>query len=151
MEYVLYCMNDIHTGRGIPQITSVYGRDNIRIKENNIVVTIPFERLEDVAYTSTEVINAPTERINPQVEGEIPQVEGEIPQVEGINPQVSIEEKIIFFCNEPRTATEIADYLEYKDKKTLRKYLAPLLEIGRIAMTVPDKPNSKNQKYVSIK
>lgn len=119
-----------HTGRGIPQITSLYGRDNIRIKENNIVVTIPFDRLEDETYASTGGMNVP--------------VKGEI-------PQDSIEEKIIKFCHEPRTASEIADYLNYKDKKSLRKYLNPLLEIGRIAMTVPDKPNSKNQKYIAIK
>lgn len=28
------------------------------------------------------------------------------------------------------------------------KYLKPLLESGRLLMTLPDKPQSKNQKYV---
>jgi len=41
--------------------------------------------------------------------------------------------------------------LEYKDKKTVRKYLKPLVEQGRLAMTIPDKPNSSNQKYVTVK
>lgn len=46
---------------------------------------------------------------------------------------------------------EISRYLGYKERKTVRKYIDPLLEQGRIAMTVPDKPNSPNQKYITIK
>ena len=46
---------------------------------------------------------------------------------------------------------EIAKYLGYKDKKTVRKYLNPLIEQGRIARTIPDKPNSRLQKYVTIR
>lgn len=41
--------------------------------------------------------------------------------------------------------------LHYKDKKTVRKYVKPLVEAGRLAMTIPDKPNSSLQKYVTIK
>ena len=41
--------------------------------------------------------------------------------------------------------------LGYKDKITVRKYLDSLLEQGRIARTIPDKPNSKNQKYIAVK
>ena len=41
--------------------------------------------------------------------------------------------------------------LGYKDKKTVRKYLDPLVKQGRIAMTIPDKPTSRNQKYITIK
>ena len=33
----------------------------------------------------------------------------------------------------------------------VHKYLDPLILQGRIALTVPDKPNSKNQKYVTIR
>lgn len=34
-----------HTGRGVPRIIRTYGRDTIKIKENTIQVTIPFDRL----------------------------------------------------------------------------------------------------------
>lgn len=54
-------------------------------------------------------------------------------------------------CEKPKSIIELANLLGYKDRRSVRKLLNPLLEIGRIAMTVPDKPNSKNQKYITIK
>jgi hypothetical protein len=39
--------------------------------------------------------------------------------------------------------------LNIKSKETLRNsYLNPAIENGLIRMTLPDKPNSKNQKYI---
>ena len=137
-----------HTGRGIPQITSVYGRDNIRIKENNIVVTIPFDRLEDTTYTSEIQDDAQVKAENAQVNA---QVNVKHVQVETQNSDVNLEEKVIQFCSEAKSIIEICDYLGFKDRRTVRKILNPLLELGRLAMTVPDKPNSRNQKYISIK
>ena len=137
-----------HTGRGIPQITSVYGRDNVRINENNIVVTIPFDRLEDTTYTSEIQDDAQVKAENAQVNA---QVNVKHVQVETQNSDVNLEEKVIQFCSEAKSIIEICDYLGFKDRRTVRKILNPLLELGRLAMTVPDKPNSRNQKYISIK
>ena len=39
----------------IPKITSVYGKENVKIKENNILVTIPYNRLELAEYGTTNV------------------------------------------------------------------------------------------------
>lgn len=48
----------------------------------------------------------------------------------------------------PLTANEIMKRLGIKSKETLRgSYLNPALENGLVKMTIPDKPNSKNQKY----
>ena len=58
---------------------------------------------------------------------------------------------ILEFCHEPKSVLEIADYLGYKDKRSVRKYLNVLLSQGRISMTIPDKPNSSKQKYITIK
>ena len=51
----------------------------------------------------------------------------------------------------PYTANAILDLLELKSKETLRKnYLGPAIEKGLIKMTLPDKPNSRNQRYIKI-
>ena len=48
----------------------------------------------------------------------------------------------------PLTANEIMKRLGIKSKETLRgSYLNPAIENGLVKMTIPDKPNSKNQKY----
>lgn len=47
------------------------------------------------------------------------------------------------------SANELLSLLNIKSKETLRgSYLNPALENGLIKMTLPDKPNSKNQRYI---
>lgn len=49
----------------------------------------------------------------------------------------------------PYTASAIMDMLGLKSKETFRKnYMNPALEHNLVRMTLPDKPNSKNQRYV---
>lgn len=51
----------------------------------------------------------------------------------------------------PYTATAILSLLNLRSKETLRKnYLNPAIENGLVAMTLPDKPNSRNQRYIKI-
>ena len=49
----------------------------------------------------------------------------------------------------PYTSNSIMETLGLKSKETLRKnYINPAMELGLIKMTLPDKPNSRNQRYV---
>ena len=60
------------------------------------------------------------------------------------------QERILPFCqNEPKGIREIGEMLCYRGKKTIRKYMNPLLSAGLFARTVPDKLNSRNQKYLT--
>ncbi len=60
-----------------------------------------------------------------------------------INKLLNIMEKSI-----PLSANEIMSKLNIKSKITLRnKYLHPAIEQGILKLTIPDKPNSKNQMY----
>ncbi len=67
------------------------------------------------------------------------------------NTQVDTQNKIIKYCALPRSKKEISEFLGYKSVKSILKYIYPLLETGKLVMTIPDKPNSKNQKYVAPK
>ncbi len=47
-----------------------------------------------------------------------------------------------------QTRTELMDALGLKDRKHFRMaYLQPALDAGLLGMTIPDKPNSRLQKY----
>lgn len=64
--------------------------------------------------------------------------------------QLSPQDKVLAFCNTPKSITEIAKMLGVNDKKWVRKkYVTPLLGT-KLRMTIPDKPNSQNQKYQAM-
>ncbi len=60
-------------------------------------------------------------------------------------------EELTEFCSMPRSKREMMDHIGLADSKNFReRYLVPLLNAGKIEMTIPDKPNSKNQKYKKV-
>jgi ATP-dependent DNA helicase RecG len=64
----------------------------------------------------------------------------------------TLESSIIEYCAVPRTKKEITNYFGFSDEKGVAKrHLKSLLQDNRIVMTIPDKPKSKNQKYVAVK
>ena len=65
------------------------------------------------------------------------------------NTQGNTQDKILGYCTEPRTKREIAEFLGYKSIKSILKHMAPLLEDKRLLMTIPEKPNHRNQKYIT--
>lgn len=57
--------------------------------------------------------------------------------------------KLIEFCSEPKTRDEMQTFINISNRSYFNKaYLKPLVESGQLKMTLPDKPKSKNQKYV---
>lgn len=71
-----------------------------------------------------------------------------------ITTDMSIEEfsKLMRFLEEPRTRKELQAFLGYKSRDYFRrKILLPLIEAGKIDLTIPDKPQSSKQQYVRHK
>jgi len=64
---------------------------------------------------------------------------------------LDIPEKIITFCKVPHSRSEIAAYLGIDSAYyVVTKYLKPLIECGKLRMTLPKIPKSKNQKYFTV-
>jgi ATP-dependent DNA helicase RecG len=61
-------------------------------------------------------------------------------------------QKLISFCEQPRFINEMMNIMGWKDRTKFRKkFVYPLLEQGVLEMTIPDKPRSSKQQYVSTK
>ena len=68
-----------------------------------------------------------------------------------VETQVTLTEQILTFCSVPHSKAEIAEHCGYKNTKGFTKrYLRPLLDNGQLQMTIPDKPRSQHQKYVTV-
>jgi ATP-dependent DNA helicase RecG len=55
------------------------------------------------------------------------------------------------FCANPRTREEMQRHYGVATREYFRKnVLKPLLDSGKLTMTIPDKPNSRNQRYITV-
>ena len=60
------------------------------------------------------------------------------------------KDKILELCKTEKSLKEIAEYFGYKDVyKFKNNYINELLNENKLRMTIPDKPKSKNQKYIA--
>ena len=58
---------------------------------------------------------------------------------------------LLAFCQTPRTRQEIADYLGVKTVfYAMGHYVQPLLQSGQLAMTIPESPKSRKQKFYTV-
>lgn len=68
-----------------------------------------------------------------------------------ITPQVTPQvRKILESCSNPHSREEIQQILDLSDREYLRKaYIRPLLDAGWLTMTIPDRPRSRLQRYLT--
>lgn len=60
------------------------------------------------------------------------------------------ENNLIEFCRTPRSRKEISEFLKIKSVAyAIKRYVQPLIESGKIKLTIPDTPKSTQQKYYS--
>ena len=69
-------------------------------------------------------------------------------QVSGHDERLSL---LLEYCSVPRSRDEMQQHYGISSRDYFRKnVLKPLLESDQLKKTIPDKPNSPNQKYVRI-
>jgi ATP-dependent DNA helicase RecG len=58
------------------------------------------------------------------------------------------EQEILNYCRTPRTREELAAQFGFETPSYfIKTYISPLVDVGKIKMTLPEKPKSKFQKY----
>lgn len=127
--------------RNTNKYSKMYSGGIPSFKEGDIfVTTIP---LEDIA----EITVGPSADCIVQDEKQKEQVREQVR--EQVEEQV-IKDKILKFCSQPRKRQEIIEYCGYKGRRNfVQNYVKPLLKSGELVMTVPDKPNSSSQRYLT--
>ncbi|MEA3423485.1 MAG: ATP-binding protein, partial [Bacillota bacterium] len=66
------------------------------------------------------------------------------------NKDADMQQKILNYCITPRSREELAKRFKFEAATYfIKTYIQPLIEDGKIKMTLPDKPKSKFQKYYS--
>ena len=67
--------------------------------------------------------------------------------------QVTTQDKIdmiLSFCTVPRVREEMQQHIGIASREYFRiNILKPLLDSGQLKMTIPNKPNSGNQRYIA--
>ena len=113
-------------GSGIPRIINAYGENCFKFTDNFIRITFPVS-----VQAGTKL--APSRH----------QAGTKLALSE-----MDIFEKLILYCAETRSVVEMLEFMGLRDRTKFRnKYVKPLIEEGIIEMTIPEKPNSQNQKY----
>lgn len=96
----------------------------------------------DVFRTVIPLTSVAVEKVGPQ---------GTTQVATQVTTQVTTQATILAFCKEPQSKAEIMEHCGYKNAKNFTQlHLRPLIESGQLQMTIPDKPRSRNQKYVTV-
>lgn len=68
-------------------------------------------------------------------------------QTEGTKKSGNIQEDILRFCEIPRTRAELVAFTGMSRYYTMSVLVQPMVDDGRIKLTMPEKPKSPKQKY----
>lgn len=143
----LYLSKDIEKwGSGFRRITEVCAKADVKVKfeiRKNGFMVIFYRK------TDEQLLDLTGENKNAQVNAQDKDKNAQDNQKEIIKLN---EKAIIDFCIEPKSLKEIIQYFGYKNARGFReKYINPLLKENRLKQTIPNKPTSRNQKYISNK
>ena len=104
-------------GSGIPRILRAYGEDCFKFTDNFIRITLPISAHDHASDHASDHVSVQVEKLVSALIGEMGR-------------------------------SELQELLSIKNRDYFRTdYLNPAINTGYIELTIPDKPNSQNQKY----
>ena len=125
-----------HLGSGVPRILQSYNRESFRFLDNFVRMSFPVNEQESTK--SAPRWDQVGTKSGPRWD--------QVGTKSGLSPEEV--QKIAEFCIEPKSLTEIMDLFRWSNRTKFRdKYINPLLKVNILEMTVPDKPNSRLQRY----
>ena len=125
-------------GSGIPRVLSEDSHVKFIDSKDGNLFTVCIYRVLAEKHNETEIIGCDLARSKTEKARSI----GE--------KAVSKEELLLAFCSEPRSLSEISEFLKLKEKYKMKKKLIDPLLGKSLRMTEPNSPNSPTQKYVII-
>lgn len=69
-------------------------------------------------------------------------------QTEGTKKQRNMQDDILIFCDIPRTRAELIEFTGMSRYYTMSAIIQPLIDEGKLKLTIPEKPKSPKQKFV---
>ena len=69
-------------------------------------------------------------------------------KTESINDQTNLSEAIIEICEQPRSRAELVEFTRLSRYYTMSTLVQPLIDQGKLQMTMPEKPKSSKQRFV---
>jgi len=60
-----------------------------------------------------------------------------------------LQKEIMQFCNVPKTRAEIIEFTGFSRQHAMTNIIQPMVDVGLLCLTMPDKPKSSKQTYVS--
>lgn len=127
-------------GSGIHRILQAYPQSIYQFSQNFIRVVLPFaEGFVESQSDTPEATEQATMQATMQATVQVTMQADEH------------EQKLLAFCQTPKTREQIQQHLGLKNRDHFRKsILNPLLEAGKLALTIPDKPTSPKQRFITV-
>ena len=125
-------------GSGIPRVLSEDSHVKFIDSKDGNLFTVCIYRVLAEKHNETEIIGCDLARSKTEKARSIGK------------KAVSKEELLLAFCSEPRSLSEISEFLKLKEKYKMKKKLIDPLLGKSLRMTEPNSPNSPTQKYVII-
>ena len=136
------CRQWFYPGSG----TGWQDRSTQRWKEIEVIVTF-WRESNQGSVRVTEQSNGAGRKVTESGNGVTEQSNGAQSAKKKLTGKV---QDIVNYCTVPRTAAEILSRMGLTNQtKNRKKYINPLVEEGLLKLTIPDKLNDPNQKYVN--